>query len=149
MNRTTLLTVGVLALVSACGDREAAEQPAAADSNFAPYPEPGAPPTPENVIPGGTSQDADIDRALINSLRNMISAQEVYFVAHTRYAKRVQDLDFVATDSASITITEANEKGWAAYATHPRMPNGRCAVFLGPVTKPEPATIEAQPQCTP
>jgi len=142
----------LLVFAGACKREDTAQQqPIVQDSNFAAYPEPGAPPTPENVIPGGTSQDPDVEVALINSLRNMMSAQEVYFVDHNQYAKRIEDLEFVAADSATITITEATDRAWAAYATHPRLMAGRrCAIFWGPVqAKPHPDMTEATPQCTP
>ena len=82
-------------------------------------------------------------------LRNLASAQETYwndFAVY--YGGSVPSAQLVYNPSINtlITINVANGSGWAATATHNITPVV-CALYIGPVPPPAPATQEGRIAC--
>jgi len=82
-------------------------------------------------------------------LRNLASAQETYWNDNaTYYGGSVPSAQLIYNPSTNTTITinMANGSGWAATATHNITPVV-CALYIGPVPPPSPATQEGRIAC--
>ncbi len=82
-------------------------------------------------------------------LRNLATAQEAYWNDNaTYYGGPVPAgvMVYNVSQNVSITITDANNAGWAATATHAGTPV-TCAIFAGPVAPPSPATVDGVVAC--
>ena len=66
-----------------------------------------------------------------SDLRNLATAQEMYFAEHGRYAANVGDLsNFRPTSGVTIGISNAGLQGWYAAATHSASTSS-CAIYVG------------------
>lgn len=81
--------------------------------------------------------------AMKSDLRNMQSAQEIYFSDNFSYAGTLAALGFAASDGVTVTFGGANATGWAASAAHSGTTQG-CAVFVGDATPVSPSTASDQ-----
>jgi hypothetical protein len=91
--------------------------------------------------------------AMRSDLRNVVVNQEAYFSDHSTYASNIAQLPgYSPTTGAVVIITAGSDKGWAASATHPSLPNGICSIFVGlPVPPPRgagSAPEEGTPYCS-
>ena len=91
-----------------------------------------------------------------SDLRNMATTQESYFADNQVYtAGSATNLSGSTTSlngfvpSAGVTVTAAASggPGWSATSTHSATTK-TCAIFVG-VAAVAPATVEAEPKCTP
>ena len=82
-----------------------------------------------------------------SDIRNLTSMQEDYFYFNETYASTLNQLSFAGTDGVTITIVEADGRGWSATATHPAAYPLTCAVFYGDAAPLAPATREAVIEC--
>lgn len=82
-----------------------------------------------------------------SDIRNLTSMQEDYFYFNETYASALNQLSFAGTDGVTITIVEADGRGWSATATHPAAYPLTCAVFYGDAAPLAPATREAVIEC--
>jgi type IV pilus assembly protein PilA len=82
-----------------------------------------------------------------SDIRNLTSMQEDYFYFNETYASTLNQLSFAGTDGVTITIVEADGRGWSATATHPAAYPLTCAVFYGDAAPLAPATNEAVIKC--
>lgn len=91
-----------------------------------------------------------------SDLRNMATTQESYFADNQVYtAGSATNLSGSTTSlngfvpSAGVTVTAAASggTGWSATSTHSATTK-TCAIFVG-VAAVAPATVEAEPKCTP
>jgi len=82
-----------------------------------------------------------------SDIRNLTSMQEDYFYFNETYASALSQLSFAGTDGVTITIVEADGRGWSATATHPAAYPLTCAVFYGDAAPLAPATREAVIEC--
>ena len=85
-----------------------------------------------------------------SDLRNLATAQEAYAGDYNAYyggAVPSAVLVYNPSQGISITITEATAIGWAAVASTTFTPR-TCAMFVGAVTPPSPATLEGVIACT-
>lgn len=75
-------------------------------------------------------------------LRNLLSAQEVHFSQHIRYAGPTDDvntltaLGYTTDDAVRVRILEASDRGWSGVALSDAVPGRGCAVYLGAVAVP-------------
>jgi hypothetical protein len=67
------------------------------------------------------------------ALRDLITAQEKYFVANDTYATDAQVLDAFLTKHGQVQtkIIFAGTGGWSGRATDPTLPGKSCAIFVG------------------
>ena len=88
--------------------------------------------------------------AVQSDLRNMSVAQEGYHMENIGYTTNISDLEFDNTSGVIITITVANNTGWAATATHVADPSIQCGIFVGSATaaSASPATDPEVVGCT-
>ena len=85
-------------------------------------------------------------------LRNFATAQESYSADNlTYYAGAVPNaaLTYNPSQGITITISQATASGWGAVAAAPSATTRTCALFMGTVPPPPPATAEGIIACTP
>jgi type IV pilus assembly protein PilA len=82
-----------------------------------------------------------------SDIRNLTTMQEDYFYFNESYASSLNQLSFAGTDGVTITIAEADGRGWSATATHPAAYPLTCAVFYGDAAPLAPATTEGVIKC--
>ena len=79
------------------------------------------------------------------ALRDVVSAQEEYFIRHTRYASSVQQLEVRPRKGITVRVDTASELGWRARAWADDQPSRVCSVWSG---APEgPPGTEGVPRC--
>lgn len=90
-----------------------------------------APPEPKPVISADSALHAMKER-----LRNLVAAQEGYWLAHGTFTTDVSLLDMHVTglerrEKASVAVIFAGGRGWSAVSTHGSLPERTCVVFVG------------------
>ncbi|WP_396200367.1 type IV pilin protein [Gemmatimonas sp.] len=85
--------------------------------------------------------------SLKSDLKNVASMQEDYFYYNETYASNVGSLSFSSTNGVTITIAEADGRGWSATSTHPAAFPLTCAVFYGQAAPLGGATAEGIVYC--
>lgn len=92
-----------------------------------------------------------------SDLRNLITAQEVYFADHGRYAPHLDSLKafYLPSRGSSMRLTVARNAGFAAMVTRERL-SGSCIIWVGLPESDRPRTSrdglvsrEAEPVCDP
>ncbi len=77
-----------------------------------------------------TKEQAQVAK-MKSDLRNLITAQEAYYVENDTYTATLGDLtDFTASQGVTVTINAADANGWDATATHGSSDQD-CAVAIG------------------
>ena len=100
----------------------------------------------------GTSTERAYVTTMQSDLRMVSTAQETYIertFAETglaSYASRIQDLDVNLSNGVQVRL-RGNANGWAARATHQRIPAVWCAMYRGDVKAFLPATEEGLIEC--
>lgn len=82
-----------------------------------------------------------------SDIKNLTSMQEDYFYYNETYANSTGLLSFNGTDGVTISIVEADGRGWSATATHPAAFPLTCAVYYGDAAPLAPATKEGVIEC--
>jgi prepilin-type N-terminal cleavage/methylation domain-containing protein len=85
-------------------------------------------------------------------LHNLAAAQEIYAAGvNTYYGGPVPSAALLYNPSSAVTITivQATPAGWAAIASAPGLTPRTCALYVGNVAPPAPATTEGLIACTP
>ncbi len=99
-----------------------------------------------------TKEKAFVSR-MKSDLRNLATAQEAYQADNngSYYGGTVPSTSLVYNPSSGVqvTMTVANNTGWAATAAYPGQTARTCAIFTGAVTPPPPASVEGVVACTP
>ena len=87
--------------------------------------------------------------AVTSDLKNMASQQEVYVSDNHTYSSDVTDLDMTLTDAVTVSINEADGRGWAATGTHSGLGAQQCGIFLGSASASNatPATLPGTVTC--
>ena len=83
-------------------------------------------------------------------LRNLATAQEGYYGDNNVYYSGpvpAAALLYNPSQGVTITITAADNAGWAASSTYPSLTTRTCAFFQGSASPPAPATIEGVVAC--
>lgn len=76
------------------------------------------------------SYDEALETTMISDLRNLATAQELYYRNHLTYSNTVDQLDIQPSPSSQISITSANPTGWSAWSQMERT-LARCEVYVG------------------
>lgn len=85
-------------------------------------------------------------------LHNLATAEEAYASDNGAYyggAIPSVTLVYAPSQDISITITATSPSGWAAVASAPGISTRTCALFVGAVAAPAPATTEGLIACSP
>ena len=99
-----------------------------------------------------TSKGATALSVMKSDLRNLATTQEGYYGDNNVYYNGplpAAALLYNPSQGVTITITNADNTGWAATASYPSITSRTCALFQGTVSPPAPATVEGQVACTP
>lgn len=89
---------------------------------------------------------AILQERLKSDLRNLLTAQETYFVDHAAYGRTLSPTargSVIMTPSAGVTVTllHVEKAAYAARASHVWMPGHSCVVYVGAVdARHKPAT---------
>jgi hypothetical protein len=88
--------------------------------------------------PGPATPDTSVVRTLKSDLRNMVAAQESYYVDHHTYSGDVAALYFRtghqpyrASAGVTVIVIDARDRGWNAVAVSAAAPGLRCAIWVG------------------
>ena len=85
--------------------------------------------------------------SLKSDLKNVATLQADYFYYNEKYASNVTALNFVSTNGVTITIVEADGRGWSGQSTHPASFPLTCSVFIGQAAPTGGATEEGLVHC--
>ena len=88
--------------------------------------------------------------AVTSDLKNMASQQEVYLSQHNAYATSAGQLaEFTLSSNVTVSINEADGRGWAATATHAGLSGSQCGFFFGSASASNgsPATLPGTVTC--
>ena len=87
--------------------------------------------------------------AVTSDLKNMASQQEVYVSDNHTYTSDVTDLEMTLTDAVTVSINEADGRGWAATGTHSGLGAQQCGIFFGSASASNatPATLPGTVTC--
>jgi hypothetical protein len=86
--------------------------------------------------------------AIVRSdLRNLVTAQEVFFADSVRYATSLLELHFRPSAGVSLRLEAVTANGWAATATHSAWPGWTCGIFVGLDRPFVPGQREGDPTC--
>jgi hypothetical protein len=107
-------------------------------------------------VPSACTCGVSGEQAILKSdLRNMMTAQELYFADSLRYADRAALLQFRATEGVEVMIDTATALGFRAHARF-RAPRpggppldsiGACTLWVGDSTVAPRAGTEGEPHC--
>jgi type IV pilus assembly protein PilA len=86
--------------------------------------------------------------AIKSDLRNLMSAQESYYYDYQTYATNMSLLSMRPSNGVDLKIFDADNKGWAATATHPQAFPLTCGVFVAGAPPRAPASIEGLIGCS-
>ena len=89
---------------------------------------------------------------MISDLRNLATAQESYTIINQVYYGGVLPsaaMVYNPSQNVVVTVSVANAIGWGATAAYPSATTRTCALFVGVVAPPAPATVEGVIACTP
>jgi prepilin-type N-terminal cleavage/methylation domain-containing protein len=96
------------------------------------------------------SKDKAYVATMKSDLRNLVTAQEAYFVdAITYYDGALPSAQFSYNPSSGVSITLSNVTGggWAAVTSHVQL-GETCAMFMGTAPATAPATTEGRVACS-
>ena len=86
--------------------------------------------------------------AMKSDLRNLASLQEIYYNTNYSFTNDLDAVGFRGTDGVTITVAEADNRGWSASTVHAGLPAESCALYHGNATPLAPATVPGVPTCT-
>jgi len=69
--------------------------------------------------------------AAVSDLRNLATAQELFWEVERGYAGEVNLVDVESSRGVDLEITEFSHSGWAAVARHTSFPTSECGLFVG------------------
>lgn len=96
-----------------------------------------APSAPEPASSSGNEMERAYMIRMQSDLRNLVTAQEIHYSQHYRYAGPAEDvgavsaLRFTPSQAIAIRVTAADDRGWAAIASSPQLPGRGCSIFVG------------------
>jgi prepilin-type N-terminal cleavage/methylation domain-containing protein len=91
-----------------------------------------------------TSYVEALEATLRSDLRNLATAQEIYYRAHATYSSEVDGLQITPGATSEIRITSADPMGWSAWNRIERVTT-RCEVYVGN-THTSPLGIASSPE---
>ena len=81
-------------------------------------------------------------------LRNLASQQEVYYNDNNTYTSDLAAVGFVESAGVTVTMAEADNRGWSATSFHSGLATESCAIYHGNATQLAPATVESVVECS-
>ena len=94
-----------------------------------------------------TSRNQAFQAAMKSDLRNLATAEEVYYTDNASYTTSLSALSgYRLSQGVSVTINEAKTGGFSASASRPPS-SKRCYIFMGNVSPVGVATAEGQVSC--
>lgn len=93
------------------------------------------------------------ERAFVASvqadLRNLSSAQELYYANQSQYTTDINALNFSSSDGVTVSVNQATLQGWAATATHDGLTARQCGIYYGTASAAQavPATTAGAVAC--
>lgn len=97
-----------------------------------------------------STRDRAYEAMMKSDLKNLVVAEEHYWVDHGSYAdlSQIRSADLWSPSTGvDVEFTGVNADGWAATATYSEY-TGECGVFIGAAKPPHPSlVIEAEVQC--
>ena len=91
-------------------------------------------PAPQRAAAKGPPSDP-LERRQFD-LAMVASAQAEYFEDHATYATAPDALIFLAGDGVNVELQSVTRQGWAAVASHDRLPGMKCVLYSGTVETP-------------
>ncbi|GAC1459203.1 MAG: hypothetical protein PVSMB1_09140 [Gemmatimonadaceae bacterium] len=85
--------------------------------------------------------------SLKSDLRNLVTAEEQYFYDNAVYTSVLSAMTYNTSPGVVLTVVSATASGFGAVATHPASYPLTCAIFIGNVSAPAPATVEGLIGC--
>ncbi len=89
--------------------------------------------------------DRAYEAAMRSDLRNLVTAQAMYFADHGTYAPSLRALGYATTLGVSVEIVEATGDGWRAVARHQRA-SSECRIAIGAAVPA--GDVQGQPKCS-
>ena len=134
--------VGAALLLSACdellpGQRQAA-QVVVAESTAPPPPPRRRAATASRPVAEGAEAAAAF-RQMSQTLRRLVASEQAFYAENGTYSEDLQRLGVRPLGEAQVEFLWAARTGWAARATHPRLPGRDCVTYTGAASAP-PAT---------
>jgi hypothetical protein len=93
----------------------------------------------------GRRQERAYEAAMRSDLRNLATAQEMYFAGHASYSPSLQALTFSPSPGVRLEIIAASGTGWHAVARH-ETGTAECRIGVG--TGVPPGDVERDVQCS-
>jgi prepilin-type N-terminal cleavage/methylation domain-containing protein len=85
--------------------------------------------------------------AMQSDLRNLVSAEEVFYSDSSRYTSRIASLNVRPSAGVSVEI-QTGPGYWSASATHVQIPDGfRCGIAINVENSVAPGTADGLPGC--
>ena len=99
-----------------------------------------------------TASDSSVVQVAVatlrSDLRNLVTAQEAYFVDHATYAISLRQLQsYRASPSVTVVILTSSDSSHSEIAISDKVPGLVCAMFVGNAPKPFGVGKEATPAC--
>ncbi len=82
-----------------------------------------------------TSYEKALRATMVSDLRNLATAQELYYRIHLYYANDVSLVDIDPSPKSDIHITEAHNLGWAGWNEIERVTE-KCELYIGKSVTP-------------
>jgi len=93
----------------------------------------------------GRRQERAYEAAMRSDLRNLVTAQEIYFSGHATYSASLQDLTYSPSPGVRLEIFAASGTGWRAIARH-EAGTAECRIGVG--TGVPPGDVEREVKCS-
>jgi hypothetical protein len=109
------------------------------------------PPADSPVFPADTSRPSpgpagqEVRPALAAGIRDLVMAQEMFYMNHAAYATNADSLKWEAPDASSLQLMAADKRGWVGVLVHRTEP-ALCGMAVGGSTPP--GWIEGSPKCS-
>lgn len=91
-----------------------------------------------------------------SDLRNLVTAQEAYFAAHSAYATSMDELQFHHSANVSVRLTATQNNSWGAESRSALLPNVACVIWVNLKAQDRPKVGgallpvgEGEPGCAP
>jgi prepilin-type N-terminal cleavage/methylation domain-containing protein len=97
----------------------------------------------------GATKDKAYIASIKSDLRNLVTAEEMYFADNLAYTTSFPTTSFSSSAGVTVSISAANVTGWTASAAHVALPSKPCFIFAGTGGPSGLATVESEVKCTP
>ena len=92
----------------------------------------------------GRRQERAHEAEMRSTLRNLVTAQEMYFADHGSYTRSLGALTYYTPPGVSVEVIEAGRDGWRAVARHTEA-SAECRIAVG--SGATPGDVAREPRC--